>query len=51
MLTLDDTGIPADLQRFIVERDLRALVTVQRDLFSFNAPLKRLSFRFGSLEI
>lgn len=47
MLTLDDTGIPKDLQRFIVERDLRALVTVQRDLFSFNAPLKRLSFRFS----
>ena len=47
MLTLDDTGIPADLQRFIVERNLRALVTVQRDLFSFNAPLKRLSFRFS----
>lgn len=46
-LTLDDTGIPKDLQRFIVERDLRALITVQRDLFSFNTPLKRLSFRFS----
>lgn len=47
LLTLDDAGIPHDLQRFIVERDLRALITVQRDLFSFNSPLKRLSFRFS----
>lgn len=47
ILTLDDAGIPQDLQRFIVERDLRALITVQRDLFSFNYPLKRLSFRFS----
>lgn len=47
ILTLDDTGIPKDLRRFVVERDLRALVTVQRDLFSLSPPLKRLSFSFG----
>jgi AraC-like DNA-binding protein len=46
ILTLDDTGIPKDLRRFVVERDLRALVTVQRDLFSLSTPFKRLSFSF-----
>ena len=45
-ITLDDTGIPHDLRRFTVERDLRALVTVQRDMFSINPPLKRLAFCF-----
>lgn len=48
ILTLDDTGISKDLRRFVVERDLRALVTVQRDLFSLSPPLKRLSFSFAA---
>lgn len=46
LLTLDDSAIPKDLRRFIVERDFSALMTVQRDLFTHLPALQRLSFSF-----
>jgi len=44
-VTVDDSEIPEPLRRFIVERDMAALITVQRDLFSSVPALKSLSFR------
>jgi AraC-like DNA-binding protein len=45
-LVLDDGDIPADLRQFLVERDLAAMQTIQRELFSAPMPLRRLECRF-----
>lgn len=45
-ITLDDSGIPAELRRFVVERDACALITTQRDLFAGQPVLQELVFSF-----
>jgi AraC-like DNA-binding protein len=45
-IVLDDSGIPEDCRRFLLERDAAAAVAIQRDLFQRPVPLKRVSFAF-----
>ncbi|HXG27945.1 MAG TPA: AraC family transcriptional regulator, partial [Nevskiales bacterium] len=45
-LILDDGDIPEALRQFLVERDLAAMQTIQRELFSAPMPLRRLECRF-----
>lgn len=40
-----DEDVPAELQRFVVERDTAALITVVRDLFGVESLLEELQFR------
>jgi len=47
LVTLDTSKVPDDVNRFIVERDTAALVTVQRELVSqAQGALSRLEFTF-----
>ncbi|HSW14999.1 MAG TPA: AraC family transcriptional regulator [Solimonas sp.] len=45
VLRLDDSDLPEDLRHFLVERDLAALITLQRDLEPHRLPVKALRFR------
>ena len=42
IMILDDTGVPPDLRRFLIEREGASIMTLQRDMFSAAIPLKRL---------
>lgn len=42
---VDDAEVPEDVARFVVERDITALITVARDLFSMEPMIRRLAFR------
>ncbi len=44
-VVLGDAHLPADVGRFLVERDAAALRTVQRELFGADTPLERVSLR------
>lgn len=46
-LALDDRLLPADLARFLVERDLAAIHTVIDELLPAGVPLTGLAFRFA----
>lgn len=46
-ITLDDSALPAELRRFVVERDACAMITIQRDLFAGLPVLQHLAFSFG----
>ena len=46
-VTVEDSEVPQDLRQFVVERDIAALLTVQRDLFSAEPILKQLHLRFA----
>ncbi|HJV72752.1 MAG TPA: AraC family transcriptional regulator [Noviherbaspirillum sp.] len=48
LITLDDSAIPTELRRFVVERDVCAMITTQRDLFAGTPVLQRLTFSFGT---
>lgn len=45
-LLLDETAIPPDCARFLLERDAAAAVALHRDLFLEPVPLRRVGFRF-----
>lgn len=45
-VVLDDSSIPSGLRRFVVERDIAAMVTIQRELFSARMPMKNIAFCF-----
>ncbi|MDX1755536.1 MAG: AraC family transcriptional regulator [Marinobacter sp.] len=47
LIRVDDAGLPMELRRFILERDMRALVTVQQDLFPGVEILRRATFSFA----
>ena len=44
-LILDDSDIPADMRRFMVERDSAAIMTIQRELFAQAIPVKAVGYR------
>ena len=46
-LILDDSDIPADLRRFMVERDSAAIMTIQRELFAQAIPVKAVGYKFS----
>jgi AraC-like DNA-binding protein len=46
VMELDDTALPEDLARFLVERDLMAIHTVIGELLPGGVPLDTLEFRF-----
>ncbi|KAA9161347.1 AraC family transcriptional regulator [Amycolatopsis acidicola] len=46
LLELDDSALPADVSRFLVERDLSAIHTVIGELLPAGVPLTSLGFRF-----
>lgn len=46
VIAIDDTSLPADLRRFLVERDIGALVRIQRDLSPHLPVLSAISFAF-----
>lgn len=41
-LTLDASGLPEPLRRFLIERDMAALMVIQRDLFIHALPPRRI---------
>ncbi len=45
-MLLRDEAIPADVRRFLVERDAAAAVALQRDIFARAVPLRRVELRF-----
>ena len=45
-LILDDSDIPVDMRRFMVERDSAAIMTIQRELFAQAIPVKAVGYRF-----
>lgn len=45
-LLLDDSEIPADMRRFMIERDAAAIMTIQRELFSGELPFRVMAFSF-----
>lgn len=45
-LALPDESIPADVRRFLVERDSAAVITIFRDLLGGRLPLREMRFRF-----
>ncbi len=47
-LVLDDTQIPPDVRRFLVERDAAAIVLFGRELFSASLPLRGAAFTLAS---
>jgi|LNAP01.1.fsa_nt_gb AraC-like DNA-binding protein len=52
-VTIDDSQIPGELRRFIVECTTAAMISVAKDLVWFEAPLLHVSLRFsahGSVE-
>jgi AraC-like DNA-binding protein len=44
-VVLDDAEVPEEVARFVVERDVTALVTVTRDLYTLGPILRALRFR------
>jgi AraC-like DNA-binding protein len=46
VLELDDSGLPDDCRRFLLERDAAAAVALHRELFQRSIPLRRVWFRF-----
>ncbi|MBB4910932.1 AraC family transcriptional regulator [Actinophytocola algeriensis] len=50
-LVLDDRLLPADVARFLVERDLAAIHTVIDELLPAGVPLTGLEFRFAEPEV
>lgn len=46
-LRLDYAMIPADIRQFLIERDLVAIMAVQRQAFPSARPLRRLQFGFA----
>ncbi|MBM7059264.1 AraC family transcriptional regulator [Pseudomonas sp. UL073] len=48
LLFLDDSALPGDLRRFIVERDAAAIMNIHRDLTNRPLALDRASFRLGA---
>lgn len=46
-LTLPDETIPADVRRFLVERDAAAVMTIFRDLIGGPVPLHEMRLRFA----
>ncbi|MFE5289489.1 AraC family transcriptional regulator ligand-binding domain-containing protein [Nocardia sp. NPDC056611] len=42
----DDSGVPADLRRFAVERDVAAIWTIQRDVMPLRPPITRVAVAF-----
>lgn len=46
-LELRDDGVPEDVRRFVVERDLAAMFTVMRELLPVPITLSRQQFRFA----
>lgn len=47
LIRVDDAGLPVELRQFILERDIRALVTVQEDLFPGMKIIRRATFAFA----
>lgn len=47
-LILDDSDIPADMRRFMVERDSAAIMTIQHELFAQAIPVKAVGYRFSA---
>lgn len=47
-LILDDSDIPSDMRRFMVERDSAAIMTIQRELFAQSVPVKAIGYRFSA---
>lgn len=45
-ITIDDGSLPPDLRRFVVERDIGALVRIQRDLCPHLPLLRGIAFAF-----
>lgn len=45
-MLFDETALPPDCARFLLERDAAAAVALHRDLFLRPIPLRRVSFRF-----
>ena len=45
-ITIDDAGLPCDLRRFVVERDVAALIRIQRDLCPHLPLLRGIAFAF-----
>jgi AraC-like DNA-binding protein len=46
LVTVDDSEVPDDLKRFIVERDSAALIQVQRDLYPAHSVISSVLFPF-----
>jgi AraC-like DNA-binding protein len=46
MMILDDAEVPADLRRFLVEREGASIMTLQRDMFSAAIPLTRVEVSY-----
>ncbi|RIK85701.1 MAG: AraC family transcriptional regulator [Hyphomicrobiales bacterium] len=46
LVTVDDTAVPPDLRRFVVERDIATVVRVQRDLCPHLPVLRGIAFSF-----
>lgn len=46
-LRYDDSGVPADLRRFLVERDLATTLTLQRDVLPAKLPVCKLELPFA----
>jgi AraC-like DNA-binding protein len=46
IIAIDDTSLPPDLRRLLVERDIGALVRIQRDLSPHLSVLSAVSFAF-----
>ncbi|MGW4249841.1 AraC family transcriptional regulator ligand-binding domain-containing protein, partial [Nocardia sp. NPDC004722] len=46
LMTLDAATAPEPLRRFAVERDLAAVRTIQRDLLSWDIPVRRVELTF-----
>ena len=45
-LVFDSSNFPADLQRFLVERELAAMLNLQRDVIAVDVPLERMEFQY-----
>ncbi len=46
-LVIDDSEVPPDMQRFMVEREAAAIMTIQRELFAQAIPLRLSTLRFA----
>lgn len=47
MLVVDSSHLPKDLERFMVERELAAMQSLQRDVVPIEIPLTRLEFSYA----
>ena len=45
-LVFDSSAFPADLERFLVERELAAMLNLQRDVIDVDVPLERMEFQY-----